>query len=345
MLLSADTNALPSAVQPVAQQLIDWLQSQLQDAPLDDDPSRHIEQLSEWQQQIAAATPELHLLWCFAPHLCVRLGPSYPIAPLTPWLASRLEGITIARLEAEPIAWGELTSDAILSARRDGWRIDLRATIYHNEIEAEQRASSQDGLHAILDDPEDIILWRQELNLAHEWGHLFIESHLPYQEPLLERLSPHHPSQGAAIFSWFEALLEGLAECAPGQGALSFLAQLGAEEPHRIFAAALLWERAREFSQPCDNEALAQLRHHMLRWLHEPLTPSLPAGQLCQSQAFIEAYTEPTSWSRLQDAIDRGGDRLQTILMETIQQIPSPGQAHSFLPAMVPLLRQIAAPD
>jgi hypothetical protein len=320
-------------LQDALRELETWAQ-QLQPTQLDDPPTL-IDTLETWQDKLTQIDEHIHLLWCFTPELVLLAGPTQVAYPITPWLEERLQGIQLFRMEAEILQHGSLDADTILTVRKDGWRIYLRQESYSTPPNKPPIQQAQHALNSLFDE-EDAILWRQELNLAHEWGHLFTEAHIPYQEPLLEALSQLPPETGIPlVFPWFEALLEGLAEATEDHGALAFLCNLGQNKDTQLIACALLGERIAEYTMP-SSSSLKTIHNTLLHAIFHYKSESFSLDRINETigtTIWTEEW-EAFDWVAFEKQLEDLTKILQEHIISDTKEIPIETEANNFLSLM-----------
>ena len=261
-----------------------------------------VEKLVSWQAELQSRDSTLRLFWCFAPHLSAWLGPCTRHEPRSSFLKERLESIPIWRMEQEVAVLGSASSDTVVLSSETGVEILLRPLQYQASLEHQLLTQPQSFATLVSDlgGNASFLAWRQELNLAHEWGHIATDNRIEYQGPLLERLDAYPPESGYLVVSWVKELLEGLAEFHEGEGAVPFLLELAKDEP--VVAQVLLRDRCVEYPM----SGIEDLFPGLVSWL---------SNQLDREVADI-------AWDLLEAQVADMGEQLQSTLMTLVQEVP-----------------------
>lgn len=296
--------------------------------------------LSAFRRQLLEEDETLHLLWFFAPQLIVLVCRTSRRRPATVFLQQRLEGLPVWFVEEELFHIGNLKADTILLQLEDDLDIYIRQSEYEKVLQSEIAVSKPSFLAvcSCFSGPKALLRWRQEVNLAHEWGHIMTNTEIAYKEPLLQKLSAYPPSLGMPIFAWFDHLLEGLAECYIGHGPLSFCVELhDLGEP--LKAEALLRDRQCEYdvfdtSSPGFSvyTALSKICSHALvdsGWPeHLEHGSDVPWGKSTH-RTFL--YQRAVQWDALQRGLQSCHDCLTSALVDGIANLPEEPGGNSWL--------------
>ncbi len=266
------------------------------------DPTLIISSLQQWQDQLQEAGSQHHLVWCFAPHLCLWYGPTVPVSLRTSLAVQKLRGVPVWSLQQEDLALGHSTADTLVLAAESGFTIYVRPHRYREKL-AQDLVEAEPAFLSLLQSfpsHEEFLSWRQELNLLHEWGHIATDSSLPYKEPLLAKMNHFPPQDALFLLGWIKTLLEMLADLFPNEGALFLLPELGQTKNTRELAQMLLLDRLIEYR----NNGLAAEFLGFYRWAQQ-----------------ISAEPQP-DWRAFSLCCGKLGEILQEQLLQSIHAIP-----------------------
>lgn len=268
--------------------------------------------LSGLQRELQAHGSDYRLFWCFAPHLAMWFGPCDSFQPRSPFLQDRLKEIPIWSLSYEYVWLGDLGTDTMVLDGPYQQEIMLRPTRYKDVLGAELLHEPQKYKPIVetLGGEQETLRWRQEVNLAHEWGHLYVDQTIPYKEDLLNKLEGYVPEDAFPVVSKVKEYLEGLAELSEGQGAIPFLLYVAESQP---------------------NVAQALLQDRMFEYPISGIESFMP-GIVSNLQKLLDIALKTGDWQSLRLGVEQLSGLLRSSLLQFVDQLPSnPSKAKHFL--------------
>ncbi len=268
--------------------------------------------LSGLQRELQAHGSDYRLFWCFAPHLAMWFGPCDSFQPRSPFLQGRLQDIPIWSMSYEYVWLGDLGTDTMVLDGPYQQEIMIRPTRYKDVLGAELSHEPQKYKPIVeaLGGEEETIRWRQEVNLAHEWGHLYVDQHVPFKEDLLNKLEGYVPEEAFPVVSKVKEYLEGLAELSEGQGAVPFLLGVAVDQP--AVAQALLQDRMFEY----------------------PISgiESFMPGLVETLQELLDVAVKTGDWQNIRLRVGQLSELLRSSLLQLVDQLPyNPSEVKDFL--------------
>lgn len=213
------------------------------------DPTPLLSSLERWQQQLQISGSRYHLVWCFTPALCLWYGPTSKVSLRSTLAKRKLQNTPLWSLDEELFVLGDSPADTLVLMGEQGESIYVRPQRYLEKLREEKRQRNQSFLQVLqaFSSEEELLSWRQELNLLHEWGHIATDRNVLYKEPLLDKLERFEPPDAFYVMNWIRTLLEMLADVFPGEGALFLLPELGSRKEQSRLPQMLLLDRLLEY--------------------------------------------------------------------------------------------------
>ncbi|TNE48282.1 MAG: hypothetical protein EP343_16855 [Deltaproteobacteria bacterium] len=270
------------------------------------------ETLTGLQRDLETHGSNYRLFWCFAPQLAMWFGPCETFQPRSRFLTERLHDTPIWSLSYEYVWLGDLGTDTMVLDGPYQQEIMLRPSRYKDVLASEllHEPLKYKPIVEALGGGEETLRWRQEVNLAHEWGHLHADQNIPYKQNLLDKLESYAPEDAYPVVAKAKEYLEGLAELAEGQGAVSFVLAVAKEQPN--VAQALLQDRLYEY--PISGM--------------EALLPGLVATV----QGLLETASKTKDWQGLEAIVTQLSELLRASLLKLVERLPTnPSEAKHFL--------------
>lgn len=256
-----------------------------------------------WEEELVQAGSSFRICWNLHPAFFAWMGPVIAHHPRTPFLQQRLGTIPVWAFVQEVVSVGDKPSDTIVNRGKRGWEIFLRPSRYLANMQQELQGQDASFLQVLtwIGDPEQLILWRQEMNLTHEWGHRITDQKIAYRDPLLDRLVPFPPDVAWKLYAFVQGWLEALAEWFPQEGVFFLITELAQQPGQEKLARGLLLDRLRDLSRQGLSAFLPFLEPLILPHLQEPALP----------------------WPKIERWCTQVGTILQETLWQSIKSIPT----------------------